>query len=102
MTPGHDFVGRLARKSGLFGIAMLAAAHAHALTIDAGFESSITSAPDATAIETAVGTAIDAVASLYSNPGTVSVLFTTAPCTCLSDSDSGLVVEPYSTLCWAA
>jgi hypothetical protein len=97
MKPGREFVGRLAVRSGLTCIAILAAAHAHALTIDAGFESSITSASDATTIETAIDTAVDAIASLYSNPGTVSILFTTAPGNFLGESDSGLNVETYST-----
>jgi hypothetical protein len=97
MKPGREFVGRLTARSGLACIAILAATQAHALAIDAGFETSITSAPDATAIETAIDTAVDAIAGLYSNPGTVNILFTAAAGHFLGDSDSGLNVEPYST-----
>src|ERR1700739_4697026 len=97
MKPGREFVGRLTARSGLACIAILAATQAHALAIDAGFETSITSAPDATPIETAIDPPADAIAGLYSNPGTVNILFTTAAGHFLGDSNSGLNVEPYST-----
>jgi len=92
-------VSQFAKASGIACIVLLAVTQAHALVIDAGFEASITSAPNAATIETAIDTAVDAIASLYSNPGTVSILFTTAPTASgvLSDSSTVEDTETYSS-----
>jgi len=55
----------------------LTATSVNALTIDPEFSSSITGAPNAASIEGAINTAINTVESLYSNTGTVGIVFTT-------------------------
>jgi hypothetical protein len=75
---------------------LLAAPHAQALVIDAGFGSAITGAANAAAIETAVTTAVGDIARLYRNAGTVSILFTTAPGGFLGQSNTGLYSASYA------
>ena len=48
---------------------------ANALTIDDTFESSLTSSPNAAALESAIDQASNTIAALYSNPITVNILF---------------------------
>ncbi|HVC62655.1 MAG TPA: NF038122 family metalloprotease [Acetobacteraceae bacterium] len=96
LRPNRDRVARLAGMSALACIALLAATRANALVIDAGFGSSITAAANAGAIETAIDTAVNAIGSLYSNPGTVSILFTTGPGGFLGQSNEGLDGVSYS------
>ena len=55
----------------------LTATSVNALTIDPEFSSSITGAADAASIEGAINAAINTVDSLYSNTGTVGIVFTT-------------------------
>lgn len=60
--------------------AILSCAPAQALTIDPVFDNSIVTAPNAADIENSIDTATAAIGSLYSNPGTVKILFEyTAP-----------------------
>src|SRR5580698_5011255 len=55
----------------------LTATSVNALTINPEFSSSITGAADAASIEGAINAAINTVDSLYSNTGTVGIVFTT-------------------------
>ena len=102
MRSEYICVSRVAMAAGIACVALLAAAPARALVIDAVFDSSIANASNATIIETAITTAVDDIASLYSNPGTVSILFTIQDLTgnesnVLSDSDTELDTVSYNT-----
>jgi hypothetical protein len=77
-------------------LAGVAGHSAQALVINAGFESSITSAANAAAIESSINTADHAIASLFTNPGTVNILFTTAAGGFLGQSSNGLYGASYS------
>ena len=57
---------------------LLSAASARALTIVPYFDSSITGAANAASVEFAINTAISTIDSLYSNAGSVSIVFTQA------------------------
>ena len=48
---------------------------AHALLIVPTFDSSLTSQGNAVALEAAINTAVSTIDGLYSNPGTVNILF---------------------------
>jgi len=55
--------------------AIALASHAHALVIQPTFDSTIVSRGNAAALEAAINTAAATIDGLYSNPGTVQVLF---------------------------
>ena len=68
---------RFIRSSALLGLCATAlTAPAHALTITATFDSSITSLANAAQVEGSITAAVDALNGLYSNAGTIPVLFT--------------------------
>lgn len=70
---------------------------AEALTINAAFDSSITGNADASAVEGAINSAIGQIDSLYSNPGTVAIVFTQqSNASFLGQSTTTDVVQSYS------
>jgi len=78
---------------------------ASALLIDPTFTSAITSDPNAAAIEFAVNTAIGTIDSLYTNPGTVNVVFDEASGGFVAESetaDYGFSYGAYTGLLAAA
>jgi hypothetical protein len=89
----------LGRVAGLAFAMTLTALQAHALVIDTAFEGTLTSATGAsqTQIEATIENAATAVASLYGNSGTVSILFTTQPGSFLGESVTDPDLLPYST-----
>ena len=76
-------------------LALTAADPARALVIDAGYDSSITSSPDSADIEASITTALDDIERLYSNPGTVNILFNIASGSFLGESQSSLYGDSY-------
>src|SRR5579871_6840929 len=77
---------------------VLAPIPATALTIVTAFAPSIVNAPDASDIENAITTSANAISSLFSNPGTVSIYFEYAPGSFLGSSDSSYYYDSYSTI----
>jgi hypothetical protein len=79
-------------------LAVAAAAHpAAALTIDPSFTSSITGATNAAQVEGAINAAIGTIDSLYSNSGSVAIVFTQAPGGFIGESETADVTESYAT-----
>jgi hypothetical protein len=76
--------------------AVAAVQPALALTIDPTFDSSITGATDAAQVEGAIDAAIGTIDSLYSNAGTVPILFTQAAGNFLGESETADVAASYS------
>jgi len=74
------------------------AAQAHALVIDAYFSGTLSSSTGATQsqIETTIQNAATAVASLYSNPGTINILFATQSMNSLGESETAQYTLSYS------
>jgi hypothetical protein len=73
----------------------LTATSVNALTIDPEFSSSITGAANAASIEGAISTAINTVESLYSNTGTVGIVFTTGTGNFVAQSSTADYSESY-------
>jgi hypothetical protein len=73
----------------------LTATSVNALTINPEFSSSITGAADAASIEGAINTAINTVESLYSNTGTVGIVFTAGAGNFVAQSSTYDYSEPY-------
>ena len=95
--------GSVMRRSGA-GFAVgatavaLALAHpARALTINPYFDSSIAGASNATDIEATINTGVSAIGSLFSDPGTVNIVFNTGPGSFLGQSHEGFYSHAYST-----
>jgi len=92
--------GMPARAGLAAALALFAAGSpARALTIDATFDNSITTAGNAVNIENAINTSDQQIESLYSNPITVNILYRTQAGGAngfLSDSSSGYYVNAYS------
>jgi hypothetical protein len=88
-----------ARSLGLIAPGVLAlgltATSVNALTIDPEFSSSITEAANAASIEGAINTAINTVESLYSNTGTVGIVFTAGAGNFVAQSSTYDYSEPY-------
>src|ERR1700728_437376 len=74
----------------------LTATSVNALTIDPEFSTSITGAPNAASIEGAINTAINTVDSLYSNTGTVGIVFTAGAGNFVAQSSTTYYSETYS------
>ena len=68
---------------------------AAAVTIDAVFSSSITSDPNAAAIESAIDYAFGTIDSLYSNPGTVGIVFTEGSGSFVAETETAQVGFTY-------
>jgi hypothetical protein len=90
------------RRLGLVGLwaALLVAPAglrpAAALTIDPYISSSITGDPNAAAIEFAIDTAVGTIDSLYSNPGTVGIVFGEGSGGFVAESDTALAGYGYA------
>ena len=67
---------------------MVAAHPALALTIVPDFDSSITGAANAAQVEGAINSAIGTIDSLYTNPGSVGIVFTQAAGNFLGTSET--------------
>ena len=74
----------------------MTATSVNALTIDPEFSSSITGAENAAAVEGAINTAIANIDPLYSNTGTVQIVFTQSAGSFVSESQTAYYVETYS------
>jgi hypothetical protein len=74
----------------------LYAAPARALTIDPYFDSSITSAANAASVEFAIDTAISTIDSLYTNNGTVNIVFTQASGSFVGESETADYAASYA------
>lgn len=98
IRPGWKLIGRLGRAAWLASAIVLMATQAHALVIDAYFTGTLSSSTGATQsqIETTIQNAANAVASLYSNPGTVNILFATQSMTSLGESETAQYTLSYS------
>jgi hypothetical protein len=81
-------------------VAALLAGQAHALLIEPTFDSTLTSQSDAAAVEAAIDTAANTIDGLYSNPGTVQVLFAynSAVLGQSQDGESFLTMSQYSSV----
>ena len=77
-------------------VALVAAQPARALEILPTFSSSITGAANAASIEGAINTAISTVDSLYSNPGTVGIVFSAGAGNFVAQSQTADYSETYS------
>lgn len=76
---------------------LLCGTSAHALTIVPYFDSSITDASDASSVEFAIDTAISTIDSLYSNSGTVNIVFMQASGSFVGESETADYGYSYST-----
>ena len=79
-------------------LALASVLPAHALTIQATFDSSIVNAPDAADIENTINFATNEISSLYSNPGTVTILFKYSSGSFLGESNSSFYFDTYATV----
>ena len=70
---------------------------ARALTITPIFDTSITTAPDAAAIESSIDTATATISSLYSNPITVNIVFKYKSGSFLGQSEASIYYDTYNT-----
>ena len=88
VRPGWKLIGRLGLAAWLASAMVFMATQAQALVIDAYFTGTLSSSTGATPtqIETTIQNAANAVAALYSNPGTVSILFSTESASFLGES----------------
>ncbi len=85
--------GCLCVATALFGVQS-----ASALTITPAFDSTITGAGNALAIESTINTAIASLESLYTDPGTIQVVFKTSTSTAyVGQSQTGLYTLGYSS-----
>jgi hypothetical protein len=73
---------------GIFMAALAGAHPARAMTIVPYFDSSITTAANATSVEFAIDTAISTIDSLYTNAGTVQIVFTQATGSFVGESET--------------
>jgi hypothetical protein len=89
---GRLAIVRLAQRSTFLALVLAAVATATqpaaALLITPTFTSSITSNPNAASIESAINVAIGTIDSLYSNPGTVNLVFSAGSGNFLAESDT--------------
>jgi hypothetical protein len=69
---------------------------AAALTISPSFDSSITGAPNASQVENAINDAIGTIDSLYSNPGSVALVFSQANGNFLGQSETADYTASYA------
>jgi PEP-CTERM motif len=81
---------------GAMMVALVAAQPARALEILPTFSSSITGAANAASIEGAINTAINTVESLYSNTGTVGIVFSAGAGNFVAQSQTADYSETYS------
>jgi autotransporter-associated beta strand protein len=79
-------------------VTLAACAPASALTIQATFDSSIVNAPNAADIENTINFATNEISSLFSNPGTVTILFKYSPGSFLGESNSSFYFDTYATV----
>jgi hypothetical protein len=77
-------------------VALIAAQPAEALVITPQFDSSITGAANAAEVEGAINAAISTIESLYSNQGTVAIVFTEGAGNFLAESQTGYYALSYS------
>lgn len=70
---------------------------ATALTITPVFDSFITGAPDAASVEYAINAAISTIESLYSNPGTIGIVFTQSAGSFVGESETADYGTDYPT-----
>ncbi|HEY4174037.1 MAG TPA: NF038122 family metalloprotease [Rhodopila sp.] len=82
--------------SGALLAAIVAVHPAAALTITPLFDSSIAGAADQTEVESAINNAIGTIESLYTNPGTVGIVFSQANGNFLGESDTADYIASYA------
>jgi outer membrane autotransporter protein len=88
---------KIAFLAGAF-LVLAAGSPARALTIQATFDSSIVNAPNAADIENTINFATNEISSLFSNPGTVTILFKYASGNFLGESNSSFYFDTYATV----
>jgi hypothetical protein len=92
----RPIAGPIVMMGAAVAIASRLASPAHALVIVPDFDTSITSAGDTAQVEGSIKAAIGTIESLYTNPGTVGIVFEQASGSFLGESEADDYTETYA------